>query len=86
MKGKSNSIIDDDIDRSAYHNTSHLYKQYEACEYKCKKINIQNNGYDILKDSIRDNWTVESKIDTYINKKIDSSCTCFGDVKYIMKK
>lgn len=85
-KGKSNSILDDDIDRSAYHNTSHLYKQYEACEYKCKKINIQNNGYDILKDSIRDNWTVESKIDTYINKKIDSSCTCFGDVKYIMKK
>lgn len=84
--GKSVSIKDDEMDRSAFFNTGYLYRNYKECGYKCKKVNIESNGYDILQDSIRDDWTIQSKIDTPISKKIDSSCTCYGDAKYIMKK
>lgn len=85
-RDKNISITDDDMDRSAFFNTGYLYRNYNECGYKCKKINIESNGYDILMDSIRDGWSIQSKNKVLISKKIDSSCTCYGDFKYTMKK
>lgn len=86
-KGKSYSIDNDDYDRINYYNRKMIpYNIDNNCALTCKQSNMKSNGYDMLRDTLRDKWTIQSEEDFYIVRKIDSDCSCAGVKKYIMKK
>lgn len=86
-KGKSYSISNDDYDRINFYDRKMIpYSIDNKCALTCKQSNMKNNGYDMLRDTIRDKWTIQSEKDFYVVKKIDSDCSCAGVKKYIMIK
>lgn len=86
-KGKSYSIDNDDYDRINFHDRKMIpYNIDNKCALTCKQSNMKSNGYDMLRDTLRDKWTIQSEEQFVIVKKIDSDCSCAGVKRYIMKK
>lgn len=93
-KDRQISIIDDDYDRSNFEFGKKIpYTIEDECALVCKQENMKNNGYDIFKDSLREDWKVEfssnvsikNKFATISNKKFND-CSCIASKKYTLTK
>lgn len=92
-------LKDDKTDNYNFNNLEKLsYKKDEECAYKCKQENMKNNGYAILKESLREDWKIQSSKDISISDKFKTiadennirftnyHCFCNASKKYVMVK
>lgn len=93
-KDRQISIIDDDYDRSNFSFGKKIpYTSEDECALVCKQENMKNNGYDIFKDSLRENWKLQATSNIFIKNKFATinnikinDCTCLASRKYTLKK
>lgn len=92
-------LNDDVTDNYSFNNHQKVSKKIDdQCAYKCKQENMKNNGYAILKESLREDWKIQSSKDISISDKFktiddeenmrfkDYHCFCNASKKYVMEK